>query len=516
MYTYDKKINWAREYDKFIAKCSMDLPPLNEYSEVHHITSRCFAENNEERKILNEPSNLIRLRFSDHIIAHLLLSFMIRQSYDLKMITPGQFKRWQQLYFTPVMMINFTIDGRRNSNRTINDVTDDIIQSCNVLKQELYEITLKNMEDLRQLARDGHLRPKNGSYLSRVLNGYVHSRSGTFKKGFKEELISLGAVEWFNSSRFKRNLSLIFDIIKRGDEKPSRHTKLGKIISNYSSKSNGIVKKKLVELGAKHWFFDSREEDTLQKILDLAYNQAARPHCTTYIGQKINQYTTPKNKCYRPGLKEELLKILSIEMGEQWFRAVRGFNNMDTLRTMVKNGEKRPICRIIGEYDKNDLYLGRVLHLYTTPGNECYREGFKEELISLGGIGWFPDERVEHNKRLILEMARNGEKRPNHRKDRMGGLLCNYTTVGSFSYQEGFKEELIKIRPDWFNDERVQNNMNLLREMARRGEKRPTQKMPLGKYLSRYLDPTSASFREGFREELMGILGDNVSLWFRT
>ena len=384
MYTYDRNIDWRYEYFDYVSKCRVNPPCNFEYSEKHQIINKCLTEDDTQ---YNHPDNTINLRFSERVTAHLLLSFMLRQFYDLGNIDCFQFKKMIDLYFTPVYLINRALDGHRNAERSIADITDDILKSCD---------------------------------------------------DFKE-----------------RNLTQILEIAKRHEP---------------------------------------------------------RPPCTSDIGMALHSYVNPKNFYHRHGLKEKILDILPVEVAEQWFRDVRKENNMNLLRKMARNGEKRPVCRIMGNYNKTDVYLGRVLHLYTTAGNECYVPGFREELIALN-LTWFREERVADNMHRLLEMARNGLKRPTH-KEELGMILSNYTTETSTSYQVGFKELLLDIRPDWFLNERAQYNMDILRGMANRREKRPSQKTRLGKYLSRYLDPTSRSFRNGFREELIVLLGDAAGDWF--
>lgn len=66
-------MNYKRIYEEFIADRLLKQPDNNSYYEVHHIRPRCMNGG-------NEPSNLIRLTYSDHLFAHILLARAYRDT----------------------------------------------------------------------------------------------------------------------------------------------------------------------------------------------------------------------------------------------------------------------------------------------------------------------------------------------------------------------------------------------------------------------------------------------------
>lgn len=53
------------------------------------------------------------------------------------------------------------------------------------------------------------------------------------------------------------------------------------------------------------------------------------------------------------------------------------------------------------------------------------------------------------NKKLLLQMAKNGEDRP-HWKLKISKSLTTYTSKKNKTYDPVFTEQIKKLRPDWF------------------------------------------------------------------
>ena len=132
-----------------------------------------------------------------------------------------------------------------------------------------------------------------------------------------------------------------------------------------------------------------------------------------------------------------------------------------------------------------------------------------KEGVTLGNLMGVRIGDSDGNKKKLLEMASNGEAKPNQRKHKLGTALKSYTSNFSNSYDKAFTEEIKALRPDWFNKS-TENKKQLL-EMARNGESRPNQrKHELGVALTNYTRPSSDCCDKEFREELERLRPD----WF--
>ncbi|MFA5766345.1 MAG: hypothetical protein WC919_00290 [Candidatus Paceibacterota bacterium] len=160
-----------------------------------------------------------------------------------------------------------------------------------------------------------------------------------------------------------------------------------------------------------------------------------------------------------------------------WFppRCKTGVNKIKLLE-MAKNGEERPNLH-------KDKRLGQALTGYTCKKKSSYDPEFDAEVRILRP-DWFEDTTIP-KKRELLEMAKNGEKRPTKAK-KLGQALISYTSKKSGSRDLEFDAEIRRLRPDWFEDTTILKKRELL-EMAKNGEKRPTG--ILGSALSRYTHP---------------------------
>lgn len=80
---------------------------------------------------------------------------------------------------------------------------------------------------------------------------------------------------------------------------------------------------------------------------------------------------------------------------------------------------------------------------------------------------------VKENKEILLQMAKDGKKRPNHKDKPLGIAICNYTLPSSPSYDSEFDLTIRKIRPDWFK-KNLQQTFEELSEIAKSGVDKPT------------------------------------------
>lgn len=173
------------------------------------------------------------------------------------------------------------------------------------------------------------------------------------------------------------------------------------------------------------------------------------------------------------------------------------------LLEMARTGEPKP---------KWQTSLGIALTCYTKTSNTERHVGFKNQLIAIG-CKWF-NSPVMGKKQQLLELARNREAKPHH-KTSLGRALVRYVTK-SPQYDPVFKEQLVKTGCDWFkktapSPHTTEKKKKLLLEMAKKGERRPTQKTPLGRALREYVTKRSIYY-PAFREQLVQTGCD----WFKN
>lgn len=157
---------------------------------------------------------------------------------------------------------------------------------------------------------------------------------------------------------------------------------------------------------------------------------------------------------------------------------------------MARRGDERPISG-----GKNKHFLGQALLCYTNSKNGSYDPEFDKKIRKFAPH-WFIDTAVE-NKKQLLEMAQRGEPKPAQRTHPLGTAFSSYTYKGP-CYDPVFYQDLLKIRPDWFEN-KCDKKKNELLEMAKRKESRPIAgKHPLGCMLTKYTNDGNSAYDKEF------------------
>lgn len=119
------------------------------------------------------------------------------------------------------------------------------------------------------------------------------------------------------------------------------------------------------------------------------------------------------------------------------------FLNKKKLIQMAQESKKRP---------SQKTRIGRALSEYTKRSSKCFDKNFYETLKSLKP-DWFLSQTEIANKKkeTLIQMAKNGEKRPSHDKTRIGQALSNYTRKSSPVYDPVFDKLIRDLRPHWFS-----------------------------------------------------------------
>ena len=117
-----------------------------------------------------------------------------------------------------------------------------------------------------------------------------------------------------------------------------------------------------------------------------------------------------------------------------------------------------------------DIDLVNALSRYTNRNSGVYDPIFDKYIREIRP-DWFEDK-VQIKKDQLIEIAKNGDKRPNNRKHQLGKALSRYTNKNNKeSYDHEFDKKIQQLRPDWFEN-KAQIKKDQLIEMARNGDQR--------------------------------------------
>ena len=286
----------------------------------------------------------------------------------------------------------------------------------------------------------------------------------------------------------KQKKQKLLEMAKNGDARPTRKHLLGRALDNYiypSSRSYDQTFDKQIRTLRPDWFITQfmKSNEKRQKLLEMAKNGEPRP----IMGRH------PMAACFNEYIQTNLLFKQEIEnLRPDWFTDTVA-ENKKAIIEMAKNGEPRPI---IGHHP-----MANFLVRYTDPTQPYYYEDFDKEIRSLRP-DWFISTRQQ-----LLQMAKNGEPRPN-RRHKLGGMLTKFTIKSSKCYNASFDKEIRFLRPDWFINKTVENKKQLL-QMAKNGEKKPAQKKhPLGHKFVSYTLLKSSSYDAVFCDQIREVRPD--------
>lgn len=158
---------------------------------------------------------------------------------------------------------------------------------------------------------------------------------------------------------------------------------------------------------------------------------------------------------------------------------------------------------------KRTSTLGNVLCQYTSADSPTYDAKFSEQIKTIAPQ-WF-QKSSDTAKAELLDLAKSGAPKP-HYKNKLYGKLTEYINEGRSSFDADFTIEIKKLAPSWFADTSTIKKQELLK-MARSGQKRPNQrKHPLGYILDSYCKASSNSYDPEFVLELKKL----APHWFRS
>lgn len=114
---------------------------------------------------------------------------------------------------------------------------------------------------------------------------------------------------------------------------------------------------------------------------------------------------------------------------------------------------------------------------------------------------------------LLRDMARRGDPRPSQ-KTKIGRALSDFTSPSNRSYRPDYHREMKEIRPDWFlsQSQVADQKKEQLLEMARNGLPRPSHdRTTLGQSLSNYTRKSSPVYDPEFHKKIKKLRPD----WFK-
>jgi len=335
---------------------------------------------------------------------------------------------------------------------------------------------------LLEMARNKARKPSQHSKddkerrLGCALNSYLN-KTKNHDPEFSTKIRSL-CPEWFE------NLTVIFktrllELASSGANRPNKESddedekRLGRALSGYTNeKSNGYDKEFDCRIRAlrKDWF-ESTAARCKAELLEMALNGDEKPKyndddiAERRLADKLRSYTDERDKCYDRDFDERIR-----DLRPDWFidaLIIRKTHKAILLR-MAREGSKRPI----NGSGRDERRLALALWRYTNRNGEEYDHDFDIQIRKLCP-DWFIST-ADANRAKLLDLARNGAKRPHH-SQKISSSLVAYTNKKSSSYNQDFDKQIRALRPDWFERASAETKRILLK-LAKSGADRPTKR----------------------------------------
>jgi hypothetical protein len=129
------------------------------------------------------------------------------------------------------------------------------------------------------------------------------------KNNYKSILKHFNFDESISSSDYKRQK--LIEIARNGKSKPTTKTKLGKLLSNYTNKASltydANFDKTIREI-APNWFV-STSQIMKDKLIEIAINKKPKPSRKTKMGRALSEYTKKSSRCFDSDFDKTIRKI---------------------------------------------------------------------------------------------------------------------------------------------------------------------------------------------------------------
>ena len=347
---------------------------------------------------------------------------------------------------------------------------------------------------LLEMAKKGEPKPHIKTPLGRFLSSQTIKSSHSYNPSFDGQIKKINP-DWFVTEKVNSKKQTLLEMARRGEPRPLFETSLGRALLLYTRKDPKFNKD--IKKVRPDWLVTQTEQTAQNKqaLIKMARKGEPKPHFKTHLGYKLFLYTRKSSASYDPKFDKEIRQIR-----KDWLitPTEKVNENKKLLLEMARRGETKP---------ERKYPLGRAFSRYTIKSSYSYDPKFTRDIRKIRPDWLLSNpEKTNHRKKLLLQMARNGKPRPTQ-KTSLGGSFCQYTRKSSASYDPKFTKDIRKIRPDWLvtQTEKVNEKKKLLLEMARMGKKKPSSKTPLGHSLNNYMSKSSGVYDSIFTKDIKKI-----------
>jgi hypothetical protein len=362
---------------------------------------------------------------------------------------------------------------------------------------------------LLEMAKNGEKRPSISSKNvdERCLAGILYRHTAPNKNYDAEFAAEIFALQprWRSCRTIRNvqeNMRMIMKIARSGGEDPKKSKdvdikRLGAALRNYE-KHHPEFTRKIRELRPDWYVYEDPTIPKKQKLLEMARSGKRKPRIweasEKRYAAELSRYTYKQCLSYDLKFDIEIRKIRP-----DWFDTLTVAEaKRQELLKMARDGDDRPNA---GSKNLHIRRLGEALKAYVSRNHE-----FAVEIRRLRP-DWFgrAHDRVCKNKQKLLELAKSGSKRPTNK---LGGAFITYTNkkVNLSCYDPEFYKEIYALRPDWFG--KVAAKKQKLLEMAKNGEVKPNKSHALYNAIHSYAKKSDRRYDPEFDAKLRSIRPD--------
>lgn len=151
--------------------------------------------------------------------------------------------------------------------------------------------------------------------------------------------------------------------------------------------------------------------------------------------------------------------------------------------------------------------LGNALQYYTLECSRCFDPTFTKEIKKIRP-DWFISITCKFKEKLI-EIAKNKKSKQPKTTSKLGLAFRGYTKKNSKTYDPIFTKKIRSIRPDWLINQ-TNNKKQILLKMAKNNKNKPNWNTTLRRCLRNYTTPKNGCFDPIFTKKIKKIRPD----WF--
>lgn len=203
-----------------------------------------------------------------------------------------------------------------------------------------------------------------------------------------------------------------------------------------------------------------------------------------------------------------------------WLRNADGHNEVKTISfnalwsdTTAKKDKLLAMARAGEDRPKKGSTLALALNRYSDKNHVSFDPIFSNDIRDTCDEWFRSKSKDQKQKNMISQMAKNGEDRPSL-NTKLGKILTRVISKHQKSFDAKFKSELLTLRPDWFGRGRKVKSpkRQILLDMARNGKPKPKANDPLGVSLRGFLNKRQSADAVEFASEMKALRPD----WFKA